>query len=80
MGSLAGLPNPAWLAAGLAGVFLTAYYSFRMIFILLLPPTRLGKPATGQAADRRRSAQAGGHESETRTPPAAMPGMNPTTG
>ncbi|MGA2400529.1 MAG: NADH-quinone oxidoreductase subunit L, partial [Syntrophobacteraceae bacterium] len=37
MGTLAELPNPAWLAAGLAGVFLTAYYSFRMIFILLLP-------------------------------------------
>ncbi|MGD0400859.1 MAG: NADH-quinone oxidoreductase subunit L [Syntrophobacteraceae bacterium] len=37
MASLAALPNPAWLAAGLAGVFLTAYYSFRLIFILVLP-------------------------------------------
>jgi NADH-quinone oxidoreductase subunit L len=37
MAALAELPNPAWLAAGLAGVFLTAYYSFRMIFILVLP-------------------------------------------
>ena len=37
MGTLAELPNPVWLAAGLAGVFLTAYYSFRMIFILVLP-------------------------------------------
>ncbi|MDR3553752.1 MAG: NADH-quinone oxidoreductase subunit L [Syntrophobacteraceae bacterium] len=37
MGSLAGLPNPVWLGAGLAGVFLTAYYSFRLIFILLFP-------------------------------------------
>ncbi len=32
---LAGLGNPIWLAAGLAGVFLTAYYSFRLIFILI---------------------------------------------
>jgi NADH-quinone oxidoreductase subunit L len=37
IGTLARLPNPAWLAAGLAGVFLTAYYAFRLIFILLLP-------------------------------------------
>ena len=37
MGSLAGLPDPVWLAAGLFGVFLTAYYSFRLIFILLFP-------------------------------------------
>jgi NADH-quinone oxidoreductase subunit L len=35
MTSLAQLPNPAWLAAGLIGIFLTAYYSFRLIFILL---------------------------------------------
>ena len=31
------MPNPVWLAAGLAGVFLTAYYAFRLIFILWLP-------------------------------------------
>ena len=37
--ALAGLTNPLWLVAGLAGVFLTAYYSFRVIFILLLPKT-----------------------------------------
>ncbi len=34
IGGLAGLKNPVWLAAGLAGVFLTAYYSFRLIFVL----------------------------------------------
>ncbi|MGO9018202.1 MAG: NADH-quinone oxidoreductase subunit L [Syntrophobacteraceae bacterium] len=62
MASLAALPNPAWLAAGLAGVFLTAYYSFRLIFILLLPhpaqssgefgppPEAAGNPADGPAA------------------------------
>jgi NADH-quinone oxidoreductase subunit L len=62
MASLAALPNPAWLAAGLAGVFLTAYYSFRLIFILVLPhpaqrsgefglpPEAAGNPAGGHAA------------------------------
>ena len=56
MGSLAAMDNPVWLAAGLAGVFLTAYYSFRLIFILLFP--REEAATTG-------SAHAGGsaHES-----------------
>lgn len=34
---LAGLDNPLWLTAGIAGVFLTAYYTFRCLFILLFP-------------------------------------------
>jgi NADH-quinone oxidoreductase subunit L len=29
--------HPLWLVAGLAGSFLTAYYSFRLIFVLLRP-------------------------------------------
>ena len=37
LAGLAGLTNPLWLGAGLVGVFLTAYYAFRMIFILLFP-------------------------------------------
>jgi len=37
LGALAELNNPVWLAAGLLGAFLTAYYTFRLIFILLLP-------------------------------------------
>jgi NADH-quinone oxidoreductase subunit L len=37
LGALAGLENPVWLAAGLLGVFLTAYYTFRLIFIILFP-------------------------------------------
>jgi NADH-quinone oxidoreductase subunit L len=37
MGQLAHLNNPIWLGAGLMGVFLTAYYSFRLIFIILFP-------------------------------------------
>jgi NADH-quinone oxidoreductase subunit L len=34
---LAALDNPMWLASALAGVFLTAYYTFRLIFIVLFP-------------------------------------------
>jgi NADH-quinone oxidoreductase subunit L len=37
MGGLAGLHNPIWLVGGLLGAFLTAYYSFRLIFIILFP-------------------------------------------
>jgi NADH-quinone oxidoreductase subunit L len=37
MGGLADLPNPIWLWAGLLGAFLTAYYSFRLIFAILFP-------------------------------------------
>jgi NADH-quinone oxidoreductase subunit L len=37
LGALADLPNPLWVAAGLLGAFLTTYYTFRLIFILLFP-------------------------------------------
>jgi len=37
MGGLAELHNPVWLWAGLLGAFLTAYYSFRLIFAILFP-------------------------------------------
>ena len=37
LASLANLSNPLWLAAGLLGVFLTAYYAFRLVFIILFP-------------------------------------------
>ncbi|UCD81980.1 MAG: NADH-quinone oxidoreductase subunit L, partial [Desulfobacterales bacterium] len=35
LAGLANLPNPIWLLAGLLGAFLTAYYAFRLIFIIL---------------------------------------------
>ena len=38
MGALAGKDSHLWLWAGLAGAFLTAYYSFRLIFIIAFPP------------------------------------------
>jgi len=37
LAALADLKNPVWLAAGLLGAFLTAYYTFRLIFIILFP-------------------------------------------
>ena len=37
MAQLARLDNPIWLIAGLMGVFLTSYYAFRLIFIILFP-------------------------------------------
>ena len=40
LGVLADHPNPIWLMAGLLGAFLTAYYSFRLIFIILFPEFR----------------------------------------
>ncbi len=38
MASLAAQGNPVWLGAGLLGIFLTSYYTFRVVFILLSPP------------------------------------------
>ena len=57
MTALSQLHNKFWLAMGLLGAFLTAYYSFRVIFVMLFPkPGAYGKvpghveaciPATG---------------------------------
>jgi NADH-quinone oxidoreductase subunit L len=38
MGALANLPNPLWVAAGLLGAAMTAYYTFRLLFIIWFPP------------------------------------------
>ncbi|MCU0589195.1 MAG: NADH-quinone oxidoreductase subunit L [Syntrophobacteraceae bacterium] len=37
MAQLAGLANPVWFAAGVVGVFLTAYYTFRLVFVVFIP-------------------------------------------
>jgi NADH-quinone oxidoreductase subunit L len=37
LGGLAGLSNPVWVAAGLLGAFLTTYYTFRLVFVILFP-------------------------------------------
>ncbi|GBC62608.1 NADH-quinone oxidoreductase subunit L [Desulfonema ishimotonii] len=46
LGALAGLENPLWVWAGLLGAFLTAYYTFRLIFIILFPKST-ESPAAG---------------------------------
>ena len=44
LGALAHLDNKFWLIMGLLGAFLTAYYSFRVIFVMLFPkPGAYGK-------------------------------------
>ncbi len=57
MTALAQLPNKFWLAMGLLGAFLTAYYSFRVIFVMLFPkPGAYGKvPGHVEPASRPRA-------------------------
>jgi NADH-quinone oxidoreductase subunit L len=52
VGVLAEQANPIWLAAALAGVFLTAYYTFRLIFVMLFPAS----PAANEGAPHDRKA------------------------
>ena len=40
--ALAHLDNKLWLVLGLFGAFLTAYYSFRVIFVMLFPKDARG--------------------------------------
>ena len=49
LAALAALKNPIWLVAGLLGVFLTAYYAFRLIFILMFPKSVPPKSSRGTA-------------------------------
>jgi NADH-quinone oxidoreductase subunit L len=51
LGALADLNNPIWLAAGLLGAFLTAYYTFRLIFIILFPKGSGTEPQSGHDHD-----------------------------
>ncbi|MEJ2222090.1 MAG: NADH-quinone oxidoreductase subunit L [Desulfobacterales bacterium] len=59
LAGLAALQNPIWLLAGLLGAFLTAYYAFRLIFILMFPkptiPESSGEAAHGHTAEHSES-------------------------
>jgi NADH-quinone oxidoreductase subunit L len=55
LGALAELKNPVWLAAGLLGAFLTAYYAFRLIFIILFPGESAPETDAGQAPAHQHS-------------------------
>jgi NADH-quinone oxidoreductase subunit L len=48
LGQLSGLSNPLWLLAALLGFFLTAYYAFRVIFVVCFPQ---GDAADGTGSD-----------------------------
>ena len=50
---LSQLHDPIWLVAGLAGVFLTAYYTFRLLFIVWFPRAGESKPADAHAHGSR---------------------------
>ncbi len=58
LAALAHLPNKMWLFLGLVGAFLTAYYTFRVIFVLLFPRA----PAAG--AEHHPPAPSPGHGHE----------------
>ena len=60
MGGLAQLHNPVWLWAGLLGAFLTAYYSFRLIFTILLP-NKIEKVHHGEHGGHGHGHDAGHH-------------------
>ena len=58
--ALAGLNNPVWLLAGFLGVFLTTYYTFRPILIILFPKKKeQAVPDEGRPAASRYWAMAG---------------------
>jgi NADH-quinone oxidoreductase subunit L len=56
LGQLWHLPNKLWVGLGLFGAFLTAYYAFRVIFVLLFPRPD-GHPAWEEYYQR----EEGGH-------------------
>ena len=55
LSALADLKNPIWLAAGLLGAFLTAYYAFRLIFIIVFPKELKTDPKTGHKHDHEQA-------------------------
>lgn len=56
LGNLWHLDNKLWVAIGLLGAFLTAYYTFRVIFVLLFP-----RPEDHPAWEKYYEPVAGGH-------------------
>ena len=52
LAALADLKNPVWLMAGLLGAFLTAYYAFRLVFIIIFPKEIKTDLNTGHGHDQ----------------------------
>jgi len=55
LASLANLSNPLWLVVGLLGVFLTAYYAFRLVFIILFPRQEVRDESGGHETEEMRT-------------------------
>ncbi len=58
LGALADLPNKSWLLAGLLGALMTAYYTFRLLFVMWFP-RKIGEPHTHDAHSHRHHSKAG---------------------
>jgi NADH-quinone oxidoreductase subunit L len=56
LGVLWSLPNKMWVALALFGAFLTAYYTFRVIFVMLFP-----RPDDHQAWEEYKREEPAGH-------------------
>jgi NADH-quinone oxidoreductase subunit L len=53
LAKLTALDNPMWLIFALTGVFLTAYYTFRLIFIILFPKPDISAAGSIQEAGEK---------------------------
>ncbi len=65
------LPNKMWLVLGLFGAFLTAYYTFRVIFVMLFPRTQTHGHGHGHEEEHGHAhdtAHGHGHEDEHGVP------------
>jgi NADH-quinone oxidoreductase subunit L len=52
LSKLLDLNNPLWLIAGISGVFLTAYYTSRLVFIILFPKKESPKAAAEEQSEK----------------------------
>jgi NADH-quinone oxidoreductase subunit L len=63
LAKLASLDNPVWFACALTGVFVTAYYTFRLIFIILFPkPDPLAAESGLKTEEETEKHMAEGHQ------------------
>jgi NADH-quinone oxidoreductase subunit L len=62
LGALYHLDNKIWLLVGLFGAFLTAYYTFRVIFVMLFPRPEAVARAAAEAAAHEHDSHGHGHD------------------
>lgn len=76
LGALLDLDNPIWIAAGLLGAFLTDYYAFRLVFVILFPPTLREPEVAGHSHTRHNAV----HDWVMNTPLLLLAAMTLVTG